>query len=634
MRLLAIVRRYSKCANAGSAKELGNSSRGSATIGAVKKDHPRNRRPGKKKDPGNTAEVLNERNADVFKAENPNEKCTNALVPRSSLENTVAGPAKKVHISGRNGDKIVREALRMVLEAVYEPYFLVYSHGHRPGLGEHSALKEIRRWVGISWFLKFRIQSCRERKMTKNLQDELRQLVGDMRVLRMIRGSVEEGIRCRVRKSTNLGRLLCNVYLHKFDLSVAHNISLYKRGEIPCVTMKDGREASIPFKREGVRHILIAKFPEYRRLWYVRHGTQFMMGFIGTKEDASNIFYDAKFFIEKLGFNMNKRKSGSIADSMQNPASFLGFRIVCDDPEGFYSPKNKTESEWKKRMARLELIKEGDRWRRVMRKYVHAGKKTVRRAYDETCTVQMDVTKGSDLLQQVLKNLKDTIVGPEYRNIYHIMSPREILLNRRTQKIFPPEVTEAAKQLEASLKSFVDEKKKQRVAAQKPPKPQKQAKEPIVKPTMTPPEFYTPIRNIRIMLNNSMFLMRGRPTVHRYLMHKTEIEIVEEFARVANSILDYYKCSKNLDRVKRIVDYNLRFSCLRTLGARHETTAQKIKNVFTSELIVPVQDGNSIALRRPYPSSEAIEKIMQGFMARDNPAPPWKGLQVYSRAPL
>ena len=38
-------------------------------------------------------------------------------------------------------DKLVQEALRMVLEAVYEPVFLNCSHGFRPKRGCHTALR-------------------------------------------------------------------------------------------------------------------------------------------------------------------------------------------------------------------------------------------------------------------------------------------------------------------------------------------------------------------------------------------------------------------------------------------------------------------------------------------------------------
>lgn len=41
-------------------------------------------------------------------------------------------------------DKLVQEATRMILEAIYEPSFSLQSHGFRPNKSCHSALKDIK----------------------------------------------------------------------------------------------------------------------------------------------------------------------------------------------------------------------------------------------------------------------------------------------------------------------------------------------------------------------------------------------------------------------------------------------------------------------------------------------------------
>src|SRR3546814_18982859 len=49
-------------------------------------------------------------------------------------------------------DRIVQEAARMILAAIYEPVFSKHSHGFRAGHSCHTALEEIRKTrTGVHW---------------------------------------------------------------------------------------------------------------------------------------------------------------------------------------------------------------------------------------------------------------------------------------------------------------------------------------------------------------------------------------------------------------------------------------------------------------------------------------------------
>jgi retron-type reverse transcriptase len=58
-------------------------------------------------------------------------------------------------------DKLLQEAMRLILEAYYEPQFSPASHGFRPSRGCHTALDEIYHcWVGTKWFVEGDIARC------------------------------------------------------------------------------------------------------------------------------------------------------------------------------------------------------------------------------------------------------------------------------------------------------------------------------------------------------------------------------------------------------------------------------------------------------------------------------------------
>lgn len=59
-------------------------------------------------------------------------------------------------------DKLVQEALRMILEAIYEPLFLDCSHGFRPKRSCHTALDKLKyQFGGVRWFVEGDIKDAK-----------------------------------------------------------------------------------------------------------------------------------------------------------------------------------------------------------------------------------------------------------------------------------------------------------------------------------------------------------------------------------------------------------------------------------------------------------------------------------------
>ena len=132
-------------------------------------------------------------------------------------------------------DKIVQQAVRSVLEEIFEVEFLGFSYGFRPGRSAHDALDAL--WVGlmgrrINWVLDCDIRGFFDAIDHEWLVKFNEHRVGDRRVLRLIRkwlkaGVSEEGKWSKTVVGTPQGSVispfLANVYLHYvLDLWVTH----------------------------------------------------------------------------------------------------------------------------------------------------------------------------------------------------------------------------------------------------------------------------------------------------------------------------------------------------------------------------------------------------------------------------
>src|SRR5215469_15674073 len=95
----------------------------------------------------------------------------NAIIADVKRETYRWKPVQRTYILKKTGkkrplvipswrDKLLQEAMRLILEAHYEPRFSVSSHGFRPGRGCHTALREVMHWTGTKWFIEGDIKGC------------------------------------------------------------------------------------------------------------------------------------------------------------------------------------------------------------------------------------------------------------------------------------------------------------------------------------------------------------------------------------------------------------------------------------------------------------------------------------------
>src|SRR5262249_14763196 len=123
-------------------------------------------------------------------------------------------------------DKVVQDALREVLEAVYEQDFLPCSYGFRPGRSAHDAIRALHRAVRqgqLNWVLEADIQSFFDSVDRTALVEMLRERVADGSLLRLVSKCLHVGVLDGMAYTTPdvgtaqgsiLSPLLGNIYLH------------------------------------------------------------------------------------------------------------------------------------------------------------------------------------------------------------------------------------------------------------------------------------------------------------------------------------------------------------------------------------------------------------------------------------
>ena len=249
-------------------------------------------------------------------------------------------------------DKIVQEAMRIILNEIFEPTFLETSHGFRPGKSCHTALRFIKmKFKSVAWVVEGDISKCFDKIDHGLLMGILERKITDRAFTNLIRKSLKAGYMefktinhniVDTPQGSIISPILSNIFLHLLDEYVAGLKSEFDKGRraknlATCEQnrylikkakrLQDFLTLKKVYKDSQKKPVMDFQDPTYKRLFYVRYADDWVIGIRGSYEEAKNILNTVREFCwNELKLEVSENKS-KITNLNKEKVLFLGTNI-------------------------------------------------------------------------------------------------------------------------------------------------------------------------------------------------------------------------------------------------------------------------------------------------------------------
>ncbi len=186
-------------------------------------------------------------------------------------------------------DRVAQRAMYDYLEPFFEPEFLGCSHGFRPGRSVDTAVHAVlsARDVGLRWVLDTDIKDCFDSIDAKQLVKQVKHRVKDRTILRLLDQWLSADILDARGRHTAAGAaqggvlspLLCNIYLHPFDVAMTRRgVHLVRYADDLVCLCRRKREAQQAHRlaQQSLSPLKLELHPQKTRIVHFDQGFKFL----------------------------------------------------------------------------------------------------------------------------------------------------------------------------------------------------------------------------------------------------------------------------------------------------------------------------------------------------------------------
>ncbi|KAK7266718.1 hypothetical protein RIF29_19369 [Crotalaria pallida] len=520
--------------------------------------------------------------------------------------------------------KVLVEAIRMVLEVVYDERFLTFSYGGRVGMGRHTAIRYLKNSVeNPSWWFTVRFKPHKfDHAHVEKLCSFMEHKVKDSVLLDLIKRLfecqvlvIELGGNCLGRgfpQECGLCSILINVYFDGFDK------------EVQEMRLRENHRALDP--RMIPSAVSDDVYYKPVKVYAVRYLDEILVATSGTKMLAMELMTRVATSLELgLGLHVDKVNT-AIHSAVSEKIEFLGMELQAVTPSVLHPPMSEKAIRARKKYIRqkevraLELknARERNRKQLGLKIFNHVYKKMKRSdGFKFDFSIENEVREifkswADEVAQEFLGNID------ECQEWHRSLSAGDFLSLRHIRNQLPPELVDAYDKFQEQVDKHLNPIKARKAIEEeerraKEEEEQKYAKRTVEDLTRLCIKVDAPILLIRKAVKLVGFTNHmGRPRPIEFLAALEDVDIIKWYAGIARRWLDFFCCCHNFRMVKTIVTYHLRFSCILTLAEKHESTKREAIKHFSKDLKVYDTNGN---VEVHFPTEKEVKMMGSGNLS-------------------